>query len=169
MGAATGAGQVMDLASVSAGPGEPHHPPRRRDRPSGPLYAPGHERSRRPHPAWCPRSMVSLPASCTGPRVARRRWWNRPLIRGREPNPCGRLQDGATVVGTPTIVQEAGTPLAVPLSTMRSRFNWPVGKVAGVLCGHALDDRARGTIRSTAWYGQMTQPRHIRINPRERC
>jgi hypothetical protein len=56
-------------------------------------------------------------------------------------------------------VLEADTPLAKRPSTVRNRFSWPVGKVAGVLCGHALDDRARGTIKSTAWHGRMTQPR----------
>jgi hypothetical protein len=40
-------------------------------------------------------------------------------------------------------VLDADTPLAGRPSTVRSRLDRPVGKVAGVLCGDALNDRAR--------------------------
>jgi hypothetical protein len=46
-------------------------------------------------------------------------------------------------------VLDADAPLAGRPSTVRNRHNRPAGKVADGLCGDALDDRARKTIRST--------------------
>lgn len=64
-------------------------------------------------------------------------------------------------------VLDAGTPLAGRPSTVRNRRYRPVGTWRALYVAMPSTTVPGGTIRSTAQYGQMTQPRLHGIYPAE--